>query len=380
MSYKTKAAALVACMLAIGVAFAPQNASAQELECGDVPPPQQTAFTRPIQLGISGGNINALIKNKKGQVTACTTGTLGSMVEDSDDNEYILSNNHVLADVNMAKPGQLIVQPGLADAACVKAPSNAVATFSSFIRVRFNGKKNFVDAAIAAVQPGDVSPDILFIGPISGTVDDAPSIGMPVQKMGRTTCLTGGNIQALDANILVNYSHTAKPQVAKFLNQFTVIGNIVTPTFASPGDSGSLIVTLGDCPMAVALLFAGSSNGAFTYANPISEVLSRLDVSMVGSCTEAIASETPGADASAANVGLSKEVVASAKAVRDRHEDQLMNVPGAVGSAIGAGEQPGQPAIVVYVNKLTPQVTAAAPTNVEGTPVKLIETGDIVAY
>ena len=367
-------------MLAIGVAFAPQNASAQEQECGDVPPPQQTAFTRPIQLGISGGNINALIKNKKGQVTACTTGTLGSMVEDSDDNEYILSNNHVLADVNKAKPGQLIVQPGLADAACVKSPSNAVATFSSFIRVRFNGKKNFVDAAIAAVQPGDVNPEILFIGPISGSVDDTPLIGMPVQKMGRTTCLTGGNIQALDANILVNYSHTAKPQVAKFLNQFTVIGNLVTPTFASPGDSGSLIVTLGDCPMAVALLFAGSANGAFTYANPISEVLSRLDVSMVGTCTEATASETPGADVLAANVGLSKAVEASAKLVRDRHEDQLMNVPGAVGSAIGAGDQPGQPAIVVYVNKLTPAVKAAAPTDVEGTPVKLIETGDIIAY
>jgi len=29
---------------------------------------------------------------------------------------------------------------------------------------------------------------------------------------------------------------------------------------------------------------------------------------------------------------------------------------------------------------LTPQVNAAAPTNVEGTPVKLIETGEIVAY
>jgi len=380
MSYKTKAAALVACMLAIGVAFAPQNASAQEGECADVPPPQQTAFSRPIQLGISGGNINALIKNKKGQVTGCTTGTLGSMVEDSDDNEYILSNNHVLADINKAKPGQLIVQPGLADTACVKSSSNAVATFSNYIRVRFNGKKNFIDAAIAAVQPGDVSPDILFIGPISGTVDDAPTFGMGVQKMGRTTCQTGGTIFQLDANLLVNYSETAKPRLAKFVNQIAVIGNTVTPTFASPGDSGSLIVTLGDCPQAVGLLFAGSSIGAITYANPISAVLSALSVSMVGSCTEASPSDTPSADVLAANVGLSKEVEGAAKTVRDRHEDQLMNVPGAVGSAIGVGDQPGKAAIVVYVKKLTPQVNAAAPTNVEGTPVKLIETGEIVAY
>ena len=37
------------------------------------------------------------------------------MVEDATSNEYILSNNHVLADQNKAKRGQLIVQPGLAD-------------------------------------------------------------------------------------------------------------------------------------------------------------------------------------------------------------------------------------------------------------------------
>jgi hypothetical protein len=376
MSFKTKAAALVACMLALGVASMPQSASAQD--CKGTP--QQAPFMRPIPLGISGGNINALLKNKKGQVIGCTVGTLGSMVEDSDDNEYILSNNHVLADVNAAKPGQLIVQPGLGDTACVKSPSNAVATFSSFIRVRFNGKKNFVDAAIAAVQAGEVSPEIFNIGEISSSVDDTPSIGMAVQKMGRTTCLTTGTIAQLDANLPVNYSDTAKPRVAKFLNQYSIVGSPETPNFAAAGDSGSLIVTLGDCPMAVALLFAGSANGAFTYANPISEVLSRLDVSMVGTCTEAIASETPGADVLAANIGLSADVVASAKVVRDRHEDQLMSVPGAVGTAIGAGDQPGQPAIVVYVKALTSAVTAAAPTNVEGTPVKLIETGDIIAY
>ncbi len=132
--------------------------------------------------------------------------------------------------------------------------------------------------------------------------------------------------------------------------------------------------------MAVALLFAGTSDGSITFANPISEVLSRLDVSMVGTCTDAIASETPGADVLAANIGLSKEVEASAKAVRDRHEGQLMNVPGAVGSAIGPAINPVKPAVVVYVNKLTPQVQAAAPTDVEGTPVKLIETGEIIAY
>ena len=348
-----------------------------------MPPPQQTALLRPIPLGISGGNSHSLIKDKKGRLIGCFSGTLGSMVQDSSNTQYILSNNHVLADQNKARNGQSIVQPGLADVQCLRAPSNEVATFSRAIKLKFGsgknvGGKNFVDAAIAAIQPGEVSPQILFIGDIAGSVDDAPVIGMAVQKMGRTTCLTAGVIAQLDANFVVNYSDTKKPKLAKFVNQIVVTGT--NKQFGGPGDSGSLIVTDDNCPQAVALLFAGSADGLLTFANPISEVLSRLSVSMVGTCIAARASDAPGPDVLAANVGMTKEVVASAKAVRDRHEDQLMSLPGAVGSGIAASDQAGQPAIVVYVKKITPQVTAAAPKDVEGTPVKLIESGEIVAY
>jgi len=377
MSYKTTGAALVACMLAISVASMPQNASAQTCATN----PQQAALQRPISLGTSGGNIQSLIRKKSNnKLIGCFSGTLGSMVEDSTGNQYILSNNHVLADQNMAKPGQLIVQPGLVDVECVRSQSNAVATFSNAIKLRFGGHKNFVDAALAAVEPGQVSPSIMFVGSISSDVISAPTIGMPVQKMGRTTCLTTGVIAVLDANVKIDYSDTKKPHLASFVNQVAVTGSVKTPIFGGPGDSGSLIVTRDDCPLAVALLFAGTSNGALTFANPITEVLSRLDVSMVGTCTEAIASEATGADVSAANIGVSKDVEASAKAVRDRNEDQLMSVPGAVGSGIAAGDQPGQAAIEVFVTKLTPQAKAAAPTNLEGMPVKVVETGEIVAY
>jgi hypothetical protein len=362
-------------MLALGVASAPQNASAQ-VTCKDVPPPQQTTLTRPIPLGISGGNYHSLIKFRNGGLKGCFGGTLGSMVQDSSDNQYILSNNHVLADTNAAIPGQSIVQPGLDDTACVRAQSNTVATFSRAIKLRFNGHKNFVDAALASVVPGQVTPEILFIGPIASSVDAAPTLAMPVQKMGRTTCLTTGKIQQVDANLQVNYSDTHKPHLANFVNQIGIAGS--KGPFGGPGDSGSLIVTTDDCPQAVALLFAGSADGSITYANPISEVLTRLDVSMVGTCIAS--AEAPEADAMAASVGMSAEVVASAKAVRDRHESELMSIPGAVGSGIGASDQPGQPEIVVYVKKMTPQVKAAAPKDAEGTPVKIIETGEIVAY
>src|ERR1700719_4649257 len=145
MTHKTKGAALVACMLAIGVASAPQNASAVDV-CSATPPTQQTTLTRPIPLGISGGNIRSLLKNKKGQVIGCLTGTLGSMVQDSNNVQYILSNNHVLADTNIGKAGQPIVQPGLGDVQCLQAPSNEVATLSRKVKIKFSGK-NTVDAA-----------------------------------------------------------------------------------------------------------------------------------------------------------------------------------------------------------------------------------------
>jgi hypothetical protein len=373
MSYKKKSAVMVACMLAIGVASTPQSASAQS--CGASS--QQTALARPIPLGVSGGNIHSFLRKKvNNKVKGCFSGTLGAMVQDSQNVQYILSNNHVLANQNKAQPGDLIVEPGLVDVKCLKAPSDSVATFSRAVNLKFGNKINNVDAAIAAIQPGQVSPQILFIGDIAGSVA-TPTVGLAVQKMGRTTCLTTGIVAALDANLLVNYSDTKKKKLAKFANQILVSGSPKTPQFGAPGDSGSLIVTDDSCPRSVALLFAGSSGG-MTIGNPISAVLSGLNVSMVGSCTPAL-STLALADAEAQSVGLSAQVVESAKAIRDRHEDILMRVPGAVGTGIG-NDGSGHPSIEVYVNRLTPEAQAAATTDVEGLPLQVIETGEFTAY
>jgi hypothetical protein len=375
MSYQAKVALAVVCVVALGVAMMPQSALAQiPMACTVTPEPQQMAVTRPIELGTSGGNIKSIIKTK--HTRGCFSGTLGSMVQDADENEYILSNNHVLADTNKAKPGQLILQPGLIDVACLRAKSNAVATFSSSVKIRFGGPSNQVDTALAAVVPGQVSPYIMFVGGIADTVVGDPSLGMPVQKMGRTSCLTTGTVAALNANVTVNYSDVVKhPRLANFINQILVTGSVLTPTFGAAGDSGSLIVSQDDCPQAVALLFAGNGNG-LTIANPITSVLSATNTSMVGTCSEPDALRAEDADA---DLGVSTDAVKSAKSVRDRHEDELKGVPGVVGTGIGADET-GHAEIQVYVEKLTPQAQAAIPAEVEGTPVKAIETGAFVAY
>ena len=306
------------------------------------------------------------------------------MVQDGSNNQFILNNNHVLADINKATPGDPIVQPALAERAiaCQQVPGDAVATFTRTVKINFSGK-NTIDAAIAAVNPDDVSPEILNIGGIAATVA-TPTVGMAIQKMGRTTCFTTGTISSISGRFKINYGGG---KVAKFINQIVIVSPGPPNNFGGPGDSGSLIVTQDACPQAVALLFAGSGNQKQTLANPISDVLSGLGVTMVGSCTPAGVSTTPApasstvqSDVLAGNVGMSKDVVDSASAVRDRHEDELMKIPGAVGTAIGMSDQPGKPAIEVYVTKMTPKAQAAAPKEVEGVPVKLIENGGFVAY
>ncbi len=101
---------------------------------------------------------------------------------------------------------------------------------------------------------------------------------------------------------------------------------------------------------------------------------------MTGGCTS-VRSAPPAVTAEqAGNATVSPDLVTSATAVRDRHEDELMKIPGAVGTAIGMSDTPGQPAINVYIEKMTPEAQAVAPKEVEGLPVKLIENGGFVAY
>lgn len=56
-----------------------------------------------------------------------------------------------------------------------------------------------------------------------------------------------------------------------------------------------------------------------------------------------------------------------------------MRVPGALRGGIGASDEPGHPAVEVYVSRLTPQVEAITPEAVEDLPDKLIEISPVVA-
>ena len=88
---------------------------------------------------------------------------------------------------------------------------------------------------------------------------------MSVTKSGRTTELTHGEVQVLDATVTIDYGG----QTALFEEQ------ILTGPMSEPGDSGSLLVAR-ETGSVVGLLFAGSQQS--TVFNPIDRVLELMQV------------------------------------------------------------------------------------------------------
>ncbi len=217
---------------------------------------------RPAPMGFSVGH------------PSITAGTIGARVRDALGRVYILSNNHVLA----------------------------IATLTDFQVISFAaGASNTMDAAIAMSStdlldnavPADEGygmPNSTIYGDSDGDglFDDRDALlGLNVQKYGRTTHLTRGQITGVNATVTVCYavSGFSCTKSARYVDQL-IIG---PSTFSAGGDSGSLIVTDdGNLNIVtddgnlnpVALLFAGSSS--ITIANRIDLVLNRFGVTIDG--------------------------------------------------------------------------------------------------
>lgn len=231
-------------------------------------------FTRPVPTGVSTGHPNI------------TAGTIAARVKDGQGNVYALSNNHVYADVNSASIGDNVLQPGPSDGGV--DPGDAIGTLSDFEPIKFGKKQtNSMDAAIALATTSNLdngTPSDGYGTPNSITV--AATIDLAVQKYGRTTGHTNGQVKETGITVDVCYVPAGPfgcKKSARFIDQISVVDLIAgsgADTFSEPGDSGSLIVTDTADVNPVGLLFAGSS--ARTLANRIDPVLSRFSVTIDG--------------------------------------------------------------------------------------------------
>lgn len=342
-------------------------------------------FIRPAPCGISGGNI--LDRSK----AFCCGGTLGALVTDGTD-QFILSNNHVLARGNKASPGDDIIQPGLIDQSpvCFQDTSDAVADLSAFVPINFRkGTTNSVDAAIAQVRPGQVdsSGTILDIGQIAAGSGISSALLMPVAKSGRTTGYTQGTVLSVNVTLDVRYSGRCGGTngTARFLGQIRIASDGSTPgPFSAGGDSGSLIAQRAtSCPRAVGLLFAGGSTD--TFANPIANVLGSFGVSMVGaSCPAVTSSQSESTSTSSATSQVSGRQIAAialASEAKERHSAVLFAIPGVIGHGVGASEtDPDAAVIEIYLESANEQARRAIPAALEGIPVRVVVTGPVVAF
>lgn len=245
--------------VALGRARAPRVPAASN-------PAQHRQRVRPVpggvEIGPLGGNF---------------VGTLGCFVRrgPQDGPLFILSNNHVLADVNRFPIGTQFTQPFSA------RPADVIASLSDFEPIRFpapgSQPRNVMDAAIAVVSdPGQVA-----LGRMLNIANYNPLLlaarpGMTVTKSGRTTGVTTGTIRAIRVRgALVNYGTRQNPIIATFDNAITITGPQNGPAFSAGGDSGSVILDQ-QTGRPVALLFAG--DGVTTTACDVAAACARFNV------------------------------------------------------------------------------------------------------
>jgi hypothetical protein len=125
---------------------------------------------------------------------------------------------------------------------------------------------NTADCALAKpLSPDLVSPDILKIGVPAGV--GTVTLGTQLQKMGRTTGYTTGQITQLDVTVTVDYGG----KLGTFRNQ------LMAGAMSPGGDSGSAVLDMNK--RVVGLLYAGSNTT--TILNPVQNVLDALQVQLV---------------------------------------------------------------------------------------------------
>lgn len=371
-------------------------------------PDNQSAQSTPVSLGTSGGNVN----NENS--TQCESGTLGSLVTRAG-TQFILSNNHVLADSDAGAIGDAINQPGLVDAPspCVASSgTTTVAKLSQFITLEQPSGCTTkcmppADAAIAQVVSGAVStagnildlsetgdintccapePPASAILPVSSLVPNSTAVA----KSGRTTGLTCSTVEAVNLTASIQYTKGVGGQkfTATFTNQIEINGGV----FSAGGDSGSLIVSQAGA-QPVALLFAGNSTS--TVANPVATVLASLVDSsnntptFVGPASRGpvVGCTSSGADAFAAGrqnsanqsaaPGPSAAEMSRAEGVKNKYAANLMSDSAVLAVGVAPSlDRPDRAAVVVFV-RTGEMLAHPLPRSLDGVPTRVAEASSV---
>jgi hypothetical protein len=243
--------------------------------------PQQQRL-RPALPGYSIG-----VELPNDQLGFLMAATLGAVVE-SNGAQYVLSNNHVLANVDSLPTGTPVFQPGLADGG--RKGTDEIAHLSRYIPLNNGQSFSIVDCALAEL----IGPTLVAkqfpseIGVLAAKDPIAAQEGMRVAKVGRTTGYTEGVVVETGAACKLKFGNRRRQFRSQIFIQkelrkpkgflSRLVGGDPKGPFSQKGDSGSLVVDLGT-RKGVGLLCGGSP--LFTVANELSEVFFSLNVRLV---------------------------------------------------------------------------------------------------
>ncbi len=210
-----------------------------------------------------------------GQIYA---GTFGGLLL-SGKRMLALSNNHVFAACNHTPVGMPILAPSSIDARPGRRGPGEVFRHDQIVELR-SGDPALVapmqlDAAVAEVIDKSLvtswqgDDDNGYDTP---TLTASPTSGMKVKKVGRTTGLTMGTVEAfVPTPWVLPYKAGKFAATVWFTDTWTVRSDGDDP-FALPGDSGSLVVS-EDGKAVIGLLFAVNNKGEYGIIMPIEQVL-----------------------------------------------------------------------------------------------------------
>ena len=228
-------------------------------------------------------------------------GTMGALVRDSNGNLFGLSCGHVIAGCGYLRKGMPIVAPGIQDVVPGWPDPRVIGHFARALPLipgdpATIGVQANLDAALFRVENETVvssSQGGRFDTPTDVHIlDEENDEGtLDVEKVGRTTGFTQGTMVTrflhpfeieFKITCFPELGMTKKFEASVFIDQLWAANSGGAP-FASPGDSGALVVTrpMGDAPRrAVGLIVAGTRDNS-AMVLPIQPILDAFGVTLV---------------------------------------------------------------------------------------------------
>jgi hypothetical protein len=206
-----------------------------------------------------------------------SAGTLGLMVcgNNSGENAMMLSNYHVMCLKDGGyKVGDEMCQEARWDNSLGECGNCAELTRWKAGNHMLGETAYGVDAAVAnRTARGFLLSEIVEVGKLAGTED--PTVGMAVQKRGRTTGLTSGVVQSVTISAKEDFGPPIGIVIMQ--NQMAVKGD--SGAFTAGGDSGSVYVSTTSKKV-VGLHWGSDPSAGHSVGNWIKAVVSALAISI----------------------------------------------------------------------------------------------------